>query len=644
MVWLAGLVTLWISPVAAARDLTAVADGEHLWLVMADPDASEVDGPGRRVYHATAGGAPGVLSALEPMTGRLMKRGAAAGDGRLLMVTRDRRVQTVRPVWSDLLERYLYDTRTLPALPEGCALLSAALSARGPWVLVRVEDASLFEPLDLAPRSDEASLRRTQLNRALGLPDDFVLDRSGGGGAGAGEGGAANDNGARQSGRAAGEAGEPALEENKVGGGQGPTEQVADPTEGPSPETSTGAARGAAPALRLLTLHGGGWVSSPLPEGLPEPRHAELVMEDDDPRPTLIVETIHDVPNLTALIRYSPIAPAGEDAAPGWAEQTIVPRPWPGRVWSAAMVRGQAAVAIERQRSAAWLDVGGYLLRGNEAIRFADFQLNVPGGQRWAAVPWRGALAVVVSPGPRLSDEQRQANPKPPLAAIRTIGLNGQPYQPLPPGHENAAGIGSTLVLLREPATPPAQGNLDLYIQIGAFTFAMLMMLLFYRQAPRAEQIDLPDHLVLASLTRRIIAGVIDLTPGFLLASAVYGTTFSETLLYWPGNGVPKVLSAMKPGIFVIVVTVAHTTVFEYVTARSIGKWLTGLYVADLTGKPAAPWPCTSRALTRVFDLFAPLILIIVVISPARQRLGDILAETTVVMRKPEPLDLGDEE
>jgi len=142
---------------------------------------------------------------------------------------------------------------------------------------------------------------------------------------------------------------------------------------------------------------------------------------------------------------------------------------------------------------------------------------------------------------------------------------------------------------------------------------------------------------VLASLDKRIISGLIDLLPGMLIAAAIFNVSWVEIARLWPGTPTEKTLHAMRPGLLVIGITVLHTTLFELITARSIGKWLTGLYVSDFRGKPAPPGASTVRAILRLLDMVALLLLIIPLISPARQRLGDILARTIVVTRLPDP-------
>lgn len=606
---------LFVTLPATARDLEAVADGEHLWLIEEDPEATDEDGPRRLIYHTSVDAESGALFKLDPIKGGLMSRGFAAGDGRLLMVDEDRQLLTLRPVWSDLLKRYMYDRQTLPALPEGCSLLSLAIGARGPWALVLVEDAALIAHLEPRVNKDSTPLDRKMLNRALGLPDDYELNLSG-------------------------DKSEQTPEEKEESEDQAPVNEE-ESAEQASAEADVDAAgdkpsRQPVRELRLICLQGGRWVSVPLPDGFPDPKQAALVMADDDTRPTLVIETEPTSQVGPSLIRYSPIWPNEDAEQPAWAENITTPRPGIGKLWAAAMVDGQTVLTVEsgRTMNRLWLDA--YLLRGNNANKFGQFSLTTQDKTRWSAVPWRGGLAAVARPGPAWTVELEQVVPTAPLGSLVTIGFNGEPIM--------VTGTASSVVLLHEPEEQASDGNADLYIQIVTFASAMVLMLLFYRRAPRPEQIDLPDNVMLASFGRRLIAGFVDLGPGFFVAGVMYDTTINETMLYWPGNGVPKVLSAMRPGFIVIAVTILHTTIFEFITARSMGKWLTGMYVADLSGKPAAPVPCLIRSVSRAFDLFAPLMLVVALISPARQRLGDILAKTTVVMSKPEPIEQEDEQ
>ncbi|MGB0768472.1 MAG: hypothetical protein ACPGYV_12270, partial [Phycisphaeraceae bacterium] len=125
-----GLLTialLFAAPASWAGDLPAASDGEHLWLVEPaepKPAQDEADEPTPRllIHHLHAEALPGQATKLDPIPGELMPRGLAAGNGQLVMVLADRQVQTLRPMWSELMRQWRYRIRTLPELPEGCAL------------------------------------------------------------------------------------------------------------------------------------------------------------------------------------------------------------------------------------------------------------------------------------------------------------------------------------------------------------------------------------------------------------------------------------------------------------------------------------------------------------------------------------------
>ncbi len=617
---------------ASAGDLDAASDGEHLWLVIEDPEPE--DEPGLIVYHLGPDGKRGQLVEFDRLTGELMPRGITAGDGRLLLVLADRRIEVIRPVWSELQRKWVGASKPLPSLPDGCALMSITLGKRGPWALVRVESEQTLDKLDGAARA----LRQTEddpeaLNRALGLPEGFELKPGD-----AKDKEAPSDNPQQQQ----PESDDSASDHAGEGGGvpiDTPGTRTTDTDETVTADTQPGepvetqqppAPR--TPAYRLIHLSGGKWVAEPVPEGFGAPRRAALLFRDGDDRPSIIAERSRAGAAIGELIRYQPM-PSSDDAdeSPAWAEHRVVLSPPVCGQWSATLVNKQVVPTAERMRSDQMVSVRASLLRVAGATRLGTIDLPTNGRSNWAAVPWRGGIALVGRPGPKLEQNEADTDPIRPVAGLVAMDLGGQPIV----DSEEDNGI----VVLYEARPSRMEDNADRLIQIGAFITAMVMMMLFFRQAPRGDQLELKEGVVLASFGRRFVAGLIDLAPGFWVAGLVYDITINQTILFWPGNGVEKVLPAMRPGFLVIAVTVAHTTLFEFITARSIGKWFTGLYVADLTGKPAPPGPSLTRALSRAFDLFAPLMLMLMVISPARQRLGDILAKTLVVMHEPEARD-----
>lgn len=608
---------------APAGDLPAASDGEHLWLIQqADPPADDKDAkPSLTPYHLPADTEMYLATKLGPITGQLMPRGIAAGDGRLLIVTDDRQLTTIRPVWSELLRGWEYRKRTLTALPEGCTLIALAIGDHGPWALVQVQSRELLESLDAREVKQTGPTDQQILNKALGLPEDLRWDEPG------------QDEPTEETPGDDGPSQDDAVEDAAVEDAS--VAQASD--QAPAVEPTL-------PAYRLIKLRSSKWASSPLPEGFDVPREAALLIRPGDDRPTLLVDSDSDFRRSPVLVRYNPVAPVeapSDDAAaptqptdaqsPAWVRLVTGMQLRAGWQWSAALVKGQAVIAIEPFRPQESVTIDTYLLRGDDAYAIGYTSVSVGENARWALLPRQNDIGLLASPAPPPDPSVDQSDRLPTLALLVGMSLDGQPM------FVNEQGQ-ALMMPISEKQPTLLDGNADLFVQILALITAMFMMVMFYRRAPQQDPLDLPEHLVLASFSRRAIAGMIDLAPGFILAGLIYGVSVSEIILeFWPGNGIQKAFSAMRPGFVVIGVTLFHTTICEFILARSLGKILMGMYVADLNGKPAPPMPCFGRALSRAFELFAPLMILVAVISPARQRLGDILAKTTVVMRKPEP-------
>lgn len=370
------------------------------------------------------------------------------------------------------------------------------------------------------------------------------------------------------------------------------------------------------PAYRLIQLRSSKWTNSPLPEDFDVPREARLLIRPSDDRPTILVDGNAGFQRMPQLVRYNPIVPvqrpADEQAdAPGWVRLVTGMQLRPGRQWSAALVNEQIVVALERYRPQEVVTIDTFLLRGDDAYEIGYVNISTGDNARWALFPRQNDIGLLASPAPAPDPGQEQNNYLPTLALLAGLSMDGQPM------FQDKEGR-SQMMPIAEKKPTAFEGNADLIIQILAFITAMFMMVMFYRRAPQQDQLDLPDHLVLASFSRRAIAGMIDLAPGFFLAGLIYDVSIGETVLEsWPGNGIEKAFAAMRPGFVVIGVTLFHTTICEFILARSLGKIMMGMYVADLHGKPAPPMPCFGRALSRAFELFAPLMILVAVISPA---------------------------
>lgn len=618
--------------VARGGDLPAAGDGQHAWFVQDAPpsaDGSET-GPRLAVYHLPSTPSGNLMSQLDPIKGTLMPGGIAAGNGRLLLIRQDRQVLVVRPVWSDLLHKWVYQKRSLPALPTGCTLVSLAMGNDGPWALVQVQSRELLDRWDAPPTGQDGLTEEQMFNQALGLPEDFEWD--------AREKPAASSEQEQEEGQDVSPGALPDADVGDDQGGGATAEADADVDAQASDAVEL-------PAYRLIHVERGKWLVSLLPKDFSPPRAVRLVVRSGDDRPTLLLD--QDTEQGSRLVRCNPVklAEQGDVAdeagaskasqAPLWAWQTTDLALPPGQRWSAGLIREQLVVGIERPRARDRVVVDVSRLRGRKAYAIGEGTLPAGEGAQWTMFPKQDDLALMTAPAV-LAPEAKAASAHLPALAL----LDGQAFF--------ESGVGKAeLVPLTEREPSALEGHADLFVQVLAFITAMCMMMVFYRRVPQHGQLNLPDDLVLASLGRRTMAGLIDLAPGFFVASLVYEVSAGQILLEaWPGNGVEKAFVAMRPGLVVIGVTLLHAAVCELVFARSLGKMMMGLSVVDMNGKRASPTRCLFRALSRAFELFAPLMILVAVISPARQRLGDILAKTTVVMPKPEPspFDLDDDE
>lgn len=638
-----------VVPAAIASDLPAASDGDHLWLVTQSPapEDNEDAGPQLKIHHLPADTDRYIATKLDPVAGELMPRGVAAGDGRLLLVTKARQLITIRPVWSELLRQSVYQKRTLTPLPEGCTLVALTMGERGPWALVKVASRELLEQLDEQDEKKAGPTDQELLNRALGMPEDFNWGKP----TDTPEQEAPTEGGSAEEAPAEDDASPQSDDEAPVDSSETDEAALSD-TEAYAQAVIESTAKPALPAYRLIYLRNRQWVRSPLPDNFSAPGEVAMLIRPGDDRPTLLVDSNSSFRRIASLVRYNPVDPVEADADPESSETQAESQndavTWnrvvtgmqlpPGRRWAADLVNGQIVIAIERYPPHDVASIDTFHLRDDRVHEIGSVNISTGENARWALMPMQNDIGLIASPPPPPA-EDAASNQLPTIAMLAGLSLHGQPLI------KNDEGV-AALMPIAEKQPSIMDGNADLTIQIIAFIAAMFMMVMFYRRAPQQSQIDLPEHLVLASFGRRAMAGMIDLAPGFFLASLIYDVSVSETVLKsWPGNGVEKAFAAMRPGFVVIGVTLVHTVICEFILARSLGKILTGLYVADLNGKPAPPAPCLGRALSRAFELFAPLMILVAIISPARQRLGDILAKTIVVMRKPEPIkfDLDDE-
>lgn len=619
--WVAvALSTLGVAAVVCAQDLLVAGDDGHIWLVV---ETAGEDGEAVEVYHRRSGDDPGEMEALEPIPGRLRPGGITAGGGRLVLVMDSGDVVTRRPYLPPMGWGWAYRSGTLPRLPDGCGLRALLADGNTVWALVRVDDPVLLEELDAPPAERGLSdAARDRQNLLLGLPPGV---EPAGGVRHRRETSDTPEDEAGDRDPAEGPASEGAAADDDPPEYPPADAAVVDPLvaeEGGVPEASP-----TVPAYRLVRVGGRGWRSATLPEGFGLPQQAALLHRDSVDRRPLIVSEARRYPG--ELVVWTP-------DADGWLRRAY--RLPSRRGWSAASVAGQVVIGVERVRAADQVVVDAYLLRSGRSVWAGMLWLGTSDTARWRLLGLGGDALLLARPVPPLPVAEGQT-PEP--ALMGEYRLSSTLFGETRPSVDDAP-LGETVTYV--PARRSRwEANGDWLIQIAALTGALVLLMLFWKRTPRSREVRLPKNVHLVPWSRRLISAAIDLAPGLWIAGVVYGLGWDEIVLrHWPGTPLPKPPSAMAPGWLVIVITVFHTTVFEFITARSIGKWLTGTYVSDFRGVPAPPGASTIRAVTRVFDMVAWMLLLLPLISPHRQRLGDILAKTLVVYRDPPEQDTED--
>ncbi len=131
----------------------------------------------------------------------------------------------------------------------------------------------------------------------------------------------------------------------------------------------------------------------------------------------------------------------------------------------------------------------------------------------------------------------------------------------------------------------------------------------------------------LAPLGRRMAAGLIDALPFILASLYVYMKLDPESQSF------DHVTTELLPEVIGVVVYLLHVTVSEVIWGRSIGKMIFGLRVVKNDGTPLTPGRAILRNVMRVLDVSLLIPLVFVLISPLRQRIGDLAAGTLVVTK-----------
>jgi uncharacterized RDD family membrane protein YckC len=175
----------------------------------------------------------------------------------------------------------------------------------------------------------------------------------------------------------------------------------------------------------------------------------------------------------------------------------------------------------------------------------------------------------------------------------------------------------------------PPDPQLTRLIQLGVMVLLMFVMLsTLRRRGSIQEAMRRADKLALAPLLTRFLAGIIDALP--LIAVPVFVLLTSPTLEAGQERMNDPVIQAWEGGA--ALVYLAYTAIAEMLFSRTLGKWIFGMRVANLDGTRPSGRAVLIRNVMRLVDITLALFpLIMVFLSPLRQRIGDVAAGTLVV-------------
>ena len=577
--------------------LVAAGDDQGLWLLVPEPETPD----SAVVLHRANKDRPGLLRRVPVLCGSIKPNGVSARNHSLWIIHPNGQVQSIHARPNELQDGWYYDYRVEPSLPRGVAVRDSVMTASGLWALVRVNEREVLEKLDESEKpakvteltEDELTIHRRR-NMAIGLPPNYGLAV-------------------------------PQKEPIKGEDSQAPQSEDKSEPQKPSETEQAESEENVQPALpvdRLLHLKQGKWVRHALPEDWPHGARAWLVAETaDETVPTLAARHISQGASTTLDIEVYR-QQAGEGENPGWEMQTYSVEQ-SDRVGSPTVlaVEGQLVVALthfEAGQLASNLSV----LRGDKRIEVGQMQLTDVSAEDWAILGTSTAASLIARVPAEKTDDDLTTKWDCLWTRMDVRGRVLLEPSPL------AAAVPSKMDAVKE------------YFMIAFMAVLVtLLMLAFWRRDASWNKLELPEGLVVADLGKRATAASIDILPGFLGSMYYFGMTMDELFLHWPVNGLAHTLEQMLPGLVVILTFVIHTTISELIFARTLGKALTGLRTTNLRGERPRIWQLLTRGLLKSLDLVmgALPLLVLPMLSPTHQRLGDLIGRTVVVAEAPKP-------
>lgn len=234
-------------------------------------------------------------------------------------------------------------------------------------------------------------------------------------------------------------------------------------------------------------------------------------------------------------------------------------------------------------------------VRQNSVIDLAE--IAVPAGS-WAVQGMRGAMYVVSE-----------------NAAGELL------MQEISPIHGR---VGEVMAMRDQPLPTAKLWHTGLMLAVSVI--AVLIVLLV--RPGNKNSVQLPEHMGYLPAVPRLVALLIDLVPGAVLAMLVMRAGPAE-LLRLPLMS--ETLDQAGPHLLMLGLTVAHCTIMELARGTTLGKLLVGASVMSMNGQPPSAGQILARNGVKLMVLIVPPLAIFILLNPHMQGFNDMAAQTVVL-------------
>jgi uncharacterized RDD family membrane protein YckC len=188
----------------------------------------------------------------------------------------------------------------------------------------------------------------------------------------------------------------------------------------------------------------------------------------------------------------------------------------------------------------------------------------------------------------------------------------------------------------------PESPRRDLQVgqNVALILVVLMMTLMLWQWRQKSPEFKLPAGAIVAPFHLRIGAFAIDAVLPYAAVLLVTGNWenggYLSTLATWFNLlSDPEDLAKAADLFLFLGLYLVHVTLGELFFRRSVGKALIGLQVLMVDGKAPTVAAVLLRNLVRIPECLVGVALLYMLISPQRQRLGDLLARTVVLAQKP---------